>query len=279
MRFPVLPLILWFGALTRCAHADQIVLAPDRDNTLYSEDGTLSNGAGQGTFSGQTRRSGARRALLRFDISALPSGSQNVSGSLELTCTRSISQAIPCTLHRVTADWGEAASDAGEPGGSGAPAEPGDATWTHRFFDSTIWTTPGGDFFATPTSTTNIAGPDLYVFADLAADIEFWQVNPDQNFGWIIIGDESQPTSAKRFGSRENLDPLVRPKLTIVFDPPPCPGDVTGDGIVDLTDLTTLLAHFGMLSGAVFADGDMDGDGDVDLGDLTVLLSQFGISC
>src|SRR5262245_65772104 len=69
---------------------DQLILEPDRDNTLYSYDGTLSNGAGQWIFAGQTRRAGSRRALLRFNLDALPAESQIVSASLELTCTRSI---------------------------------------------------------------------------------------------------------------------------------------------------------------------------------------------
>ncbi|MBI5864837.1 MAG: immunoglobulin domain-containing protein [Planctomycetes bacterium] len=58
-----------------------------------------------------------------------------------------------------------------------------------------------------------------------------------------------------------------------------CPGDLNGDRVVDLSDLTTLLAHFGTASGASSADGDLDADGDVDLADLTYLLAQFGASC
>jgi hypothetical protein len=63
------------------------------------------------------------------------------------------------------------------------------------------------------------------------------------------------------------------------ISPAPCPGDVNGDAVVDLTDLATLLAHFGAASGATPADGNLDGDGDVDLADLTQLLSHFGSAC
>lgn len=58
-----------------------------------------------------------------------------------------------------------------------------------------------------------------------------------------------------------------------------CPGDVNGDGVVDLLDLSQLLSSFGMGSGATHANGDLDGDGDVDIGDLTILLSNFGQQC
>src|SRR5262245_5380005 len=39
-----------------------------------------------------------------------------------------------------------------------------------------------------------------------------------------------------------------------------CPGDLNGDQHVDLSDLASLLAHFGMQSGATLADGDLDSD-------------------
>ncbi|MBI5864060.1 MAG: alpha amylase C-terminal domain-containing protein [Planctomycetes bacterium] len=61
--------------------------------------------------------------------------------------------------------------------------------------------------------------------------------------------------------------------------PPPCPGDLDGDGSIALGDLTILLSHFGTAGGAASGDGDMDADGDVDLADLTALLSRFGTAC
>jgi len=54
------------------------------------------------------------------------------------------------------------------------------------------------------------------------------------------------------------------------------PGDLDGDGDVDLTDLAVLLANFGTLTGATYEQGDIDGDGDVDLADLATLLANFG---
>lgn len=62
-------------------------------------------------------------------------------------------------------------------------------------------------------------------------------------------------------------------------DSAPCPGDLDGDGDVDLSDLAQLLAHYGVTSGAAPEDGDMDGDGDVDLGDLAALLAVYGTAC
>jgi hypothetical protein len=60
---------------------------------------------------------------------------------------------------------------------------------------------------------------------------------------------------------------------------PECLGDLDGDGDVDLGDLSILLAHYGMTSGAAYEDGDLDGDGDVDLTDLSALLAVYGTTC
>lgn len=59
----------------------------------------------------------------------------------------------------------------------------------------------------------------------------------------------------------------------------PCPGDVNGDGVISLADLSVLLSNFGVPWGATFNEGDVDLDGDVDLADLATLLSSFGLSC
>lgn len=59
---------------------------------------------------------------------------------------------------------------------------------------------------------------------------------------------------------------------------PPCPADLNGDNVVDISDLTGLLSNFG-IGGATPEQGDLDGDGDVDLTDLAMMLSSFGLPC
>lgn len=58
-----------------------------------------------------------------------------------------------------------------------------------------------------------------------------------------------------------------------------CPGNLNGDGQVNLADLAALLAHYGTTTGALPQDGDLDDDGDVDLADLAGLLSAYGTTC
>ena len=58
-----------------------------------------------------------------------------------------------------------------------------------------------------------------------------------------------------------------------------CQGDINFDGVINIDDLAELLGHYGMTSGATFADGDLDDDGDVDLDDLAEILGVYGQSC
>lgn len=57
----------------------------------------------------------------------------------------------------------------------------------------------------------------------------------------------------------------------------PCPGDVNGDNTVDVSDLGSLLANFGVSGAGI--PGDLDGNGTVDVSDLGILLANFGLSC
>jgi hypothetical protein len=66
--------------------------------------------------------------------------------------------------------------------------------------------------------------------------------------------------------------------VTVAFERE-CFGDLNYDGVVDLSDLAQLLAHYGTTGGAEYEDGDLDGDGDVDLADLAALLGVYGTTC
>lgn len=56
---------------------------------------------------------------------------------------------------------------------------------------------------------------------------------------------------------------------------PTCPGDVTGDGSINLADLNLVLANFGQTT----PEGDTNGDGVVNLADLNAVLAAFGTNC
>lgn len=210
-------------AMARVAAADQVVLEPVKDNTIFEED-ELSNGRGTGLFAGVNGDDDIRRALLAFDVAgAIAAGSTITSAQLSLRVTMSISSNQTMTVHRLLADWGEGASNSNVMGGGmGADAAPGDATWTFRLFDTAMWTNEGGDFIAAASAMQQVGNSGTETWgsnATMVADVQGWLDAPAGNFGWIVVGDESDSPTSKRFGSRE-AGSTNRPKLTIDFDPP-----------------------------------------------------------
>ncbi|MHC4413948.1 MAG: multicopper oxidase domain-containing protein [Planctomycetota bacterium] len=221
------------------ARADQVVFDASKDNTLYEDaDGDLSNGIGEHLFAGRTLQGPGddkRRGLVAFDLAgSIPAGSTVNSVTLTLRMSRSNQAGNEnVSVHRVLSDWGEGASDAGGQEGSGAAAEPGDATWIHTFWDTQLWSSAGGDFVGGASATTNVGGNGSYGWtsAQMVADVQAWVDDPGSNYGWIVVGNESTAPTAKRFDSQQNSQQSRRPKLTVDFTPPADTGACCfGDG-------------------------------------------------
>ncbi len=215
-------------SLERCERRNLLAtveLLPVADNTLFEDDlGSLSNGAGAYLFAGKVAPFGSeklRRGLIRFDLAQqVPVNATINSVSLELNMSRTIVGDEPVALHTVLASWGEGASDAPRQEGTGTSAQVDDATWLHRNFPSTAWAAAGGDFTPEASSTIQVGGNGRYTWSSeqLTADVTNWLADPTSNFGWMILGNESAPTTAKRFDTRENVVESNRPKLVIDFD-------------------------------------------------------------
>ena len=206
----------------------RIALSPSRDNTLYEDEtGSLSNGAGEHFFVGSTDMEMIRRGVIAFDVAGgIPEGSTILSATLKLNMSKSNTGVQPIALHRLLAAWGEGRSNAPDNEGAGTSATPGSATWIHTFFDSGFWTTPGGDFSSTARATRMVAGIGFYTWgstAEMVTDVQAWLDTPATNFGWLLAGNESTATTTKRFDTRENSDPSLRPLLIIDYVAPPVP--------------------------------------------------------
>lgn len=103
----------------------------------------------------------------------------------------------------------------------------------------------------TSTTTTSATGVISLSVSNLTTDTAFKVINP--------TAITPSPTGT-----------VIPPSPTLT----PKPGDVDGNGTINLTDLSTLLGNFGKPGSR--AQGDLDGNGNVNLSDLSQLLTNFG---
>lgn len=207
-------------------NAQTVVLNAVKDNTIYSDNTTNSNGAGPNFTTGAIQNNPSRRALIMFDLSSIPAGATITAASLRMVMNKTNSGASNVAVHRLNASWGEAGSNAGNGGdGDGAGAQNGDATWNCSFSNggagcTSAWATAGGAYQATASATVSVNGNGAYTWsgAQMVANVQAWKNNAATNFGWIIIGAEGIPGSAKRFASRTNATVANRPTLTVTYN-------------------------------------------------------------
>jgi hypothetical protein len=207
--------------LASSAGGDEIDLVASRDNTIFQNADSVSNGAGPALFAGISGQGLERRALVAFDVAArVPAGATIDSVALTLQVSNAPNTiARSFSLRRLLRDWGEGASSTSS--GTGAPATPGDATWKYDFFPDFVWTNPGGDFDDAASASQTITGLGSYRWtgARMLADVRAWQAEPANDFGWIIVGDDAVSTTARRFESRESTTASQRPTLAVFYTP------------------------------------------------------------
>ena len=199
------------AALPATAWSATATINPSQDNTLAQELPDNSSGACDSIFSGNIDDQtvpAARRALIQFDIAGvIPSGSTITSVTLNMAVTRGDNH-LDSTfeLHTVTTSWVEGTDDCGaRGGGQGVPATNGAVTWNNM---------PG--FGAASGSTLiNSTSPVWSSTAAMVNDVQNWLDTPANSNGWIIIGDEVNATTTRRFDSREGAS---APQLVVVFD-------------------------------------------------------------
>jgi PKD repeat protein len=214
--------------LTIVSDTESVTLTATRDNTIYQELTSNSNGDGTrmvvgrtaGTSSGSTA-SLSRRGLVQFNVSSIPANSTVSSATMSLTAdTPALTGPQTITVHRLTSAWteGNAAatgSSALAAAGVGAATSNGGATWNNRSF-STAWSTAGGDFAAS-SGSFSVDDVGTYNSTSLATDVQAW-VNGTTNNGWLLRGTEASAFTVKRFRTREAI--TGAPTLTVVYTRP-----------------------------------------------------------
>jgi len=99
----------------------------------------------------------------------------------------------------------------------------------------------------------------------------------DANSGWLLQAASDINDAGQIVGSGQ-IDGEIHAFLLTPTEPN-WPGDIDGDGDVDLGDLATLLAAYGTCDGdpGYNLAADLDGSGCIDLLDLAALLANYGL--
>lgn len=213
---------LLFTATAASSQATVLTFNPVADATLYeSPTGGLANSAGTRIFAGRTNQgsNNLRRTLIEFDLSSIPTDAVINSVSLAFQRVQGGGGDNGFDLHRVTTLWGEGPTAAGGGQGGGATATAADPTWTSTGLGTT-WTNVGGDFVGTASATATGSSTLTLSGAGLVADVTSFLDDESQNFGWILIGDETAAGSAAAFNSREaGTQPVLTVDFTAVPEP------------------------------------------------------------
>ncbi len=141
-----------------------------------------------------------RDGVVKFDISAIPSGSTITSATLTLVATGvgSATAVKNYGAHQILVDWDE----------------------------STItWNTPGSTaethFAGSPTETIAVTGIGSYNW-NVVSDVANFVNGSATNYGWRIIWSSNTSGTNKQvdFGTKENSTSGNRPVLSVTYTPP-----------------------------------------------------------
>lgn len=219
-------------AIRPSAPAATIHVPASADTALFQNNPDHNLGALEFLPIGVTSIGDYARGLIRFDLTGnVPFGAVVTEAALDLTVVQGRFSTDVYQVHRLLRDWGEGDKTGRISGtGLGAPADSGEATWLARFHPNVLWASPGGlsgvDFAGSPSASQNIANNGLYTFSSpqLAADVAQWLTHPATNHGWIILVENEIAAigSARRFASRQDLNPANHPRLTITYTVPGC---------------------------------------------------------
>jgi hypothetical protein len=205
-----------------------IVLNPTKDTTIYEEDPSRGNGAGDYLLAGTNWAVFNIRSLLEFNIAGnIPEYSTITDVDLALRCCHAYnSDSYLLDLHPVTTEWGEAGSDAPDAWEEygATPTADDDATWNYAYYNDESWLGPGGGDFG-PSSEHQVVGSQdmTYYWSSIGMieDVQRWLDDPGTNHGWELIGDESMSGTVKWFNSKDyGVDPDYWPRLMVLYNEP-----------------------------------------------------------
>lgn len=194
----------------------QVALTATMDATICITD-TTDGAIGDGNlFVGRSLEHTVRRALVRFDVSTIPSGSTVLDASLQLQVDKK-QGAVTAQAFLVSTDWAEGpAAGGGTGGGGGTCSTPGstDTSWNQTGLGGN-WTTAGGDFANTASGQSTLTPVGTYDItgATIVSDVQSWIDGTNPSYGWILVStDETTDGNAVRI--------LTAPTLNVRYQAP-----------------------------------------------------------
>ncbi len=239
-----------------------------KDSYIYGGSPTTNYGAlDRMTVAGFYDTGGSlslQRGLVKFNVSSIPAVTQLTGATL---CLYSYDTAYVkgstgfYGVYPLTRDWTDAQT-----------------TWNIAK-TGTNWTTAGGDVAATPDATSpKQATAGVWYPFDVMARVQAWLAVPSTNYGWLVKCTDENLHNQDRFYTSDTTNATLRPKLVVSDMVPAVPGDINGDGGVDVIDLLIFVDSFGATCGVDRAYDplcDFNGDGSVDVIDLLTLVDYW----
>lgn len=172
--------------------------------------------------------------------------------------------------------------------GGDSGADPGALLWTSALFtqmaiadgvaqyDFAVPHILVGDQVTWTVELTNVSGdPALWVGPRFVAPPT---IRTSSDYAWNHTGGTWALEVFAVGADNNNYGAII---TTVCDSGTTCLGDLTGDGVIDLSDLALMLSAFATCAGdpAYNPDADLDGDGCVALSDLAIQLSVFATTC
>lgn len=211
---------------TSVAASESLNVNPTQDTTIYSPATGNGNGANSRLVIGKTYVNGFRRALIQFDVSAIPTTATVLTAALRLTDASpsgtggsssgpgpQLTGTQTYEIRALTQSWAEGTGD--------ASAGVGETTGA-----SATFATMGSHFDTVNLAgTITIANPPtspwpLFTSTSLKDAVQAWVTTPSGNFGWMLKasnaaeGAATNVSSIKWVESSEGTSP---PVLAITF--------------------------------------------------------------
>lgn len=144
------------------------------------------------------------RALVQFDLSALPANATVISATLSLFVKDATGGAVTISAHRLTNAWNEA-----------------QVTWNARDkAASQLWSSPGGDYDASASASAIIDNTkNVWRSWNLTSLVATWLSNPASNYGVALVAPVTNPKTEKKFKSSDDGSATQRPKLEVCYRP------------------------------------------------------------